>query len=140
RQVCVICSATSVDWDSTSHGVLNLDAGRFSIVTADAGTDIRLELLISRRESQNEVRQERTSVNPSGHVPLASRKNRRAARARREHFVQGEVSPASEAIIKEISFNGWPNPARPKDVTEFEAAEETDVILRVHFESRSEKW
>jgi hypothetical protein len=72
RQVCVICSATSVDWDSTSYGVLNLYPGRFSIVTADARTQIRLEFLISRRESQNEVRQERTGVNPSGHVVLVS--------------------------------------------------------------------
>jgi len=72
RQVCVICSATSVDWDSTSYGVHNLDPSRFSIVPADARTHIRLEFLISRRESQNEVRQERTSVNPSGHVVLVS--------------------------------------------------------------------
>jgi len=42
RQVCVICSATSVDWDSTSHGVHNLDPGRFGIVTSDARADIRL--------------------------------------------------------------------------------------------------
>ena len=70
RQVRVTCSATSVDWDSASYGVINLDPSRFSIVNADARTEIRLELLVSRCESQNEVRQERARIDPSGHVAL----------------------------------------------------------------------
>src|SRR4029077_13732428 len=80
RQVCVISPPASVDWDTTGYGVHNLDPRRFSIVNADARTDIRLELLISRCESQNEVPQERARINPSVHVALASRKKRRAAR------------------------------------------------------------
>ena len=56
RQVCVICSAASVDRGSTSYGVRDLDPRRFGIVNADPGSDIRLEFLISRCESQNEIR------------------------------------------------------------------------------------
>src|SRR5207247_8181909 len=129
----------SVDWDSTSHGVHNLDPRRFGIVNADSGAGIRLESLVSRCESQDEVRHERTSVNPSGHVALVSRKHRGTARAGRERFVQGEISPTPEAIIEEIAFNGWPNYARTKDVTQFDAAKEPDVIFRVDFEIGSEK-
>src|SRR6266487_967549 len=122
----------SVDWDITGHGVHNLDPRRFGIINADAG--VRLESLVSTCESQNEVRHERTSVNPSGHVTLVGRKKRRAARGRGEGFIQSEISATSEAIIEEIAFNGWPNPARTKDVTQFDAAKETDVIFRVDFE------
>src|SRR5205807_7713514 len=88
---------------------------------------------------QDEVRHERTSVNPSGHAALVSRKHRRTLRARRECFVQGEISPTPEAIVEEIAFNGWPNYARAKDVTEFEAAEKADVIFGVHDEVASKK-
>jgi hypothetical protein len=34
---------TSVDWDNTGYGVINLDPGRFGIVNADPGSGIRLE-------------------------------------------------------------------------------------------------
>ena len=139
RQVCVISPTASVDRDVTSYRVPDLNTRRFGVITADPRTQIRLELLISRRESQNEVRQERAGIDPGRRVGLASCKLRGTVRARRERLVQGEVSPASEAIIKEISFNGWPNPARTKDVTEFNAAKEPDVIFWAHCESRSEK-
>jgi len=115
RQVCVTSPATSVDRDLTSYRVLDLNTRRFGVITAYPSTEIRLESLVSGCESQNEVRQERASVNPSRHVAMASRKLRGTIRAGRERLIQGEVSPASEAIIKEISFNGWPNPARTKD-------------------------
>src|SRR5216110_2124323 len=125
----------SVDWDITGYGVYNLDPCRFGIVNADPGAGIRLESLVSRCESQDEVRHERTSVDPSGHVALVSRKHRGTARAGCERFVQGEISPTPEAIIEEIAFNGWPNYARTKDVTQFDAAKETDVILGYVFGS-----
>jgi hypothetical protein len=60
---------------------------------------------------------------------LASCKLRGSARGGRERLVQGEISPTPEAIIKEIAFNGRTNYARTKDVTEFNAAKETDVIF-----------
>src|SRR5678815_435030 len=126
----------SVDWDVTSYRVPDLNTCRFGIVNADAAAGIRLELLISRRKSQNEVRHERAGIDPGGHVALASGKLRGSARARRERLVQGEVSPTPEAIIKEIAFNRWTNYAMSKDVTGFDAAKETDVIFRVHMESR----
>ena len=53
--------------------------------------------------------------------------------------LQGKVSPASEAIVKEVAFNCWPKLARAKDVTEFDAAKKTDVIFWVHLEMSSEK-
>ena len=72
RQVCVICPAPSVDRSYTSYRVRDLDPRRFGIVNADPASDIRLEFLVSTCESQNEVRQERASVDPSGHVALVS--------------------------------------------------------------------
>ena len=49
--------------------------------------------------------------------------------------LQGEVSATAKAIVKEVAFNRWTNYARAKDVTEFNAAEEADVILRVDLQS-----
>ena len=48
---------------------------------------------------------------------------------------QGEVSATAKAIVKEIAFNRWTNYARAKDVTEFNAAEKADIILRVDLQS-----
>ena len=48
---------------------------------------------------------------------------------------QGEVSATAKAIVKEVAFNRWTNYARAKDVTEFNAAEKADVILRVDLQS-----
>ena len=42
-QVCVTSPPASVDWGSAGHRVLDFDARRFGIVTADPGADIRLE-------------------------------------------------------------------------------------------------
>jgi hypothetical protein len=139
RQIRVIPPYASVDGDCPSHGVLDLDPSGFCIVNANTRTEIRVELLVSRCESQNEVPQGRASVGPGGHVPLLSAKNGRTIRARRERLMQREVSPASEAIIKEISLEGRTNPARAKDVTQFDAAKKTDVIFWVHLETVSEK-
>ena len=103
------------------------------------GAHIRLEFLVSRRESQNEVRHQRASIDPSGHVALGSPKLRGSTREGRERLIQGEISPTPKAIIKEVAFNRWTNYAHAKDVTEFNATKETDVIFRVHMEIRSEK-
>ena len=70
RQVRMTCPAASVDWDSTSYWIPNLYTRRFGIVNADPGARIRLESLVSRCESQNEVRHERARIDPSGHVAL----------------------------------------------------------------------
>ena len=48
---------------------------------------------------------------------------------------QGEVSATAKAIVKEVAFDRWTNYARAKDVTEFNAAEKADVILRVDRQS-----
>src|SRR4029077_13846390 len=140
RKVRMICPPASVDWDTTGYGVLDLNTCRFGIVNADAAAGIRLKSLVSRCESQYEVRHERAGIDPGCHVGLASRKLRGTARAGRERLVQGEISPTPEAIIKEIAFNGRPNYPCTKDVTEFDATKETNVIFRVHMEIRSEKW
>ena len=65
------CSSASVDWDSTSYGIHDLDPRRFSIVNADTGARIRLKSLVSRCESQDEVRHERARIDPGGHVALS---------------------------------------------------------------------
>jgi hypothetical protein len=43
---------------------------------------------------------------------------------------QGEVSATPKAIVKEVAFNGWTKYAGAKDVTQFDAAEKADIILR----------
>ena len=100
------CPSASVDWDSTGYGVPNLDPRRFGIVNADPGADIRLEFLVSRCESQDEVRHERTSIDPSGHVALSYSVTKA--------IPQGEISATAKAIVKEVAFNRWTNYAMPK--------------------------
>ena len=59
----------------------------------------------------------------------------RCAKALSKRIPQGEVGATSKAIIKEVAFNRWANYTGAKDVTEFDAAKEADVIFRVNFES-----
>src|SRR5262249_41069540 len=131
---------SSVDGGCAGHGVLDLDPRRFGVVNADPGAGIRLELPSWRPKSQNDVKHKGACIDPSCHVGLVSRKSRRAARDRRERLGQGEISPAPEAIVEEISLNSGTNDAgQRKDVTQFDAAEKADVIFRVHLQSGSEK-
>ena len=131
RQIRMTSSPASVDWDSTSYGIYDLGPRRFGIVNADARADVRLESLVSRCESQDEVRHKRAGIDPSGHVSL------------RHNVVkgipQGEVGATPKAVIKEVAFNRWANYTRAKDVTEFDAAKEADVIFWVNFETVSEE-
>src|SRR5437667_12704825 len=112
----------SVDRHSPGHGVHNLGARGLSIVNADSGSGIRLESLVSRCESQYEVRHERACIDPGSRVALCNEITIRC--------VQREVSAAPKAIVKEVAFNRWTNYARAKDVTEFNAAVKANVILR----------
>ena len=121
------CPAASVDWDTTGYGVHNLDPRRFGIVNADPGARIRLESLVSGCESQYEVEHERARIDPSSHVALCYNVIKAIS--------QGEVSATAKAIVKEIAFNRWTNYARAKDVTEFNAAEKADIILRRDLQS-----
>ena len=120
--------AASVDGDSAGYGVYDLGPGGFCIIDADAGTGIRLEP--SKRESQDEVPHKRARINPSSRVPLCQHITKR--------IPQGEVSAATKAVVKEVTFNGWPNYACEKDVTEFDAAEKADIIFGIDSESVSE--
>jgi hypothetical protein len=122
RQVRMTCPTASVDWDTTGYWIPNLDPSRFGVVNADPGACIRLKSLVSRCESQDEVRHERARIDPSGHVALCDSVTKA--------IIQGEVSATAKAIVKEIAFNRWTNYARAKHVTEFNAAVKTDVILR----------
>jgi len=121
------CPAASVDWDTTGYGVPNLDPRRFGIVNADPAASIRLESLVSRCESQDEVRHERACIDPGGHVALCYNVIKAVS--------QGEVSATAKAIVKEVAFNRRTNYARAKDVAEFNAAEKANVILRVDLQS-----
>src|SRR2546423_9075909 len=121
----------SVDGDTAGIGVCELGASRFGIVNADPSADIRLEFLVSRCESQDEVPHERARINPSSRVPLCQHITKR--------IPQGEVTAAPKAIVKEVAFNRWTNYTRAKNVTEFNAAKKSDVIFWVHFETISEE-
>ena len=48
----------------TLTGVSDLDARRFGIVNANPGAGIRLEFLVSRCESQDEVPHEHAGIDP----------------------------------------------------------------------------
>src|SRR5436190_18760393 len=111
----------SVDRHSPGHGVHNLDSRRFGIVNADSGSGIRLEPLVSRCESQYEVRHESARIDPGSGVALCQNITKGIS--------QGEVSATPETIVKEVAFNRWTNYARAKDVTQFNAAVKADVIL-----------
>ena len=121
------CPTASVDRDTTGYGIPNLDPRRFGIVNADPRAGIRLKSSVSRCESQDEVRHERARIDPGGHVALCYNVTKA--------IPQGEVSATAKAIIKEVAFNRWTNYARAKDVTEFNAAEKADVILRRDLQS-----
>src|SRR6476620_4760716 len=127
RQIRVTYPTARVAWDTTGCWIPNLDPRRFGIVNSDPGARIRLESLVSRCESQDEVRHERARIDPGGHVALCY------------NFIkaipQGEVSATAKAMVKEVAFNRWTNYARAKDVTEFNAAEKANVILRVDLQS-----
>ena len=120
----------SVDGDSTGIGVCELGASRFCIVNADPSADIRLEFLVSRCESQDEVPHKGAGIDPSGHVTLCQHITKR--------IPQGEVTAAPKAIVKEDAFNRWTNYPRAENVTEFNAAKKSDVIFRRDSESVSE--
>ena len=121
------CSSASVDRDTTSYRVLDLNPRRFGIVNTDPRSGIRLEFLVSRCESQDEVRHERARIDPGSHVALSYNVTKA--------IPQGEVSATAKAIVKEVAFNRGTNYARAEDVTEFNAAEKADVILRVDLQS-----
>src|SRR5260370_36788852 len=104
----MICPSAGVDWDSTGHGVYNLDPRGFRIVNADPRSGIWLKSLVSKRESQNEVPHKRARVNPRRHVPLCQHVT--------ERIPQGEVAATPKAVVKEVSFNGRTNYACAKNV------------------------
>ena len=128
RQVCV--TLTSAGAEATAGGA-DVDTRGFRVVNADPGAGIRLEPPTLGRDSQNEVKHKGASVNSAIHaaaayyIPIG--------------FSQGEVSAALKPVVKEIAFNGRTKYTPAKDVTEFDAAEKTDVIFWVHFETVSEK-
>src|SRR5438105_15749750 len=109
---------------------LKLETRGFRIIDADPGAGIRLEFLVSRCESQYEVRHERARINPRSRVPLCQKIT--------VCFPQGEVTAAPNAIVKEVAFNRWTNYTRSENVTEFNAAKKSDVIFGIDSESVSE--
>ena len=111
-------------------GFVSWAPAAFGIIDADPGAGIRLEFLVSRCESQDKVPHERARINPSSRVPLCQHITKR--------IPQGEVTAAPKAIVKEVAFNRWTNYTGAENVTEFNAAEKSDVIFWGHFESVSE--
>src|SRR5437667_5332120 len=107
---------------------LELGTSGFRIVNANPGADIRLES--SKRESRDEVPHKRACINPGSQVALSQYITKR--------IPQGEVSAACEAVVKEVAFNGRTKHACAKDVTEFDATKETDVVFRADSKSVSE--
>src|SRR4030095_3534746 len=101
--------------------------GGFGIVNADACAGVGLKF--AKCEAPNKIRHECSGVNKgsraclSEYVPVCK--------------PHGGVSATPEAIVKEVPFNGWTKCACAKDVTELNAPEKADVILRAKRESVS---
>jgi len=106
----------------------DVDTSGFRIVNAEAAADIWLES--SKSESPDEVPHKRPSVNEGSHAT--------APQHNTFGIPQGEISATSEAVIKKVPFNGRTKYACAKNVTEFDAAEEPDIVFRIDFESEPE--
>src|SRR5947207_7507560 len=119
----------SVDGDSAGIGVGELGASRFGIVNADPSADIRLEFLVSRCESQDEVPHKGAGIDPSGHVTLCQHITKR--------IPQGDVTAAPKAIVKEVAFNRWTYYPCAEYVTEFSSVKKSDVICGIDGDSVS---
>src|SRR6184192_261740 len=94
----------------------------FRKVNADPGASIRLEPPTLGRDSQNEVKHKGATVDPGSHAA--------ASQLIPKGISQREIGAAPKTVIKEVTLDRWTNHARAKDVTEFHAAEKTDVIFR----------
>lgn len=103
----------------------------FRVINANASSGIRLKPPTLGRDSQNEVKHKRAGINPGSPASVCDLNTSRVEDA--------EVSATPKAIIKEVALNRWTNYARAKDVTEFDATEETDVIFRRDVETISEE-
>ena len=104
-----------------------VDPGGFGKVNADACAGVWLKF--SKGEAPNEISHECSGVN-------------KASRAGLSEYVpvwkpHRGISTTSEAVVKEVAFNGWTKYPCAKDVTELNAAEKPDVILRANRESVS---
>jgi hypothetical protein len=126
REVCVTLPSASAQ---TAVRALKVGTRGFRKVDAHAGSGVRLEP--SKGESQDEIPHKCAAIDPGSHAA--------ASECVPKGIPQTEVSAPPEAIIKEVTFNGWTNYACAKDVTEFNAAEKPDVILRRDGERVSEE-
>ena len=104
-----------------------VEPGGFGIVNADACAGVGLKF--SKREAPNEIRHECSGVNKGSRAGLSE-----YVPVCKPH---GGVGTTSEAIVKEVPFNGWTKCACAKDITELNPAEKADVILRAKRESVS---
>ena len=92
RQVRVTCPAASAE--GFAVGSCEIETSEFRVVNADSTADIRLEPLIARRESQNEVRQPHATVKPVARAGGADEIT--------IGFPQGEIGVSVKAVVKGI--------------------------------------
>ena len=124
-EVRMTCTSTGAEASIRAGEVCPGGLGK---VNADPSADVWLKF--SKREAPDEIRHERASINKgsrtglSEYVPVCK--------------PNGGISTTPEAVVKEVPFNGWTKYACGKDVTEFDAAEKTDVIFRGDLKSVSE--
>ena len=117
RKIRVVFPSASAKGAARSSDV---DTRGFGIVTADPAARIRLKS--SKRESPDEVRHKRPSVNEGSHATAS------------QHITvglsQGEVTAAPEAVPEKVAFNGRTKYTRAKDVTELDTGVAADVVFR----------
>src|SRR4030095_6707098 len=105
----------------------DVEAGGFRKVNADACAGVWLKF--AKRESPNEIRHERTSVNKASRAAVSQDSAIRQG--------QGSISPTPKAVVKEVPFKGRTKYTGAKDITELDAPEKADVIFWVNGESVS---
>src|SRR6266516_835175 len=134
REVRVVSSVRS----DCMEGRFDFDVGRFRIVGADSSPGIRLES--SQGEPEDKVSHECAGIDPRTHGAATSCKEDRRFASRNsaagiEHLAQFKIGVATKAVVEEISFNSGAKYSRAKDVTKFDASEQTGVTVRMDLDS-----
>src|SRR5436190_16225120 len=135
RRPIVVCSCDNLPGEvrmifpsagaEVSVRAAEIESCGFGIINANASAGVRLKF--SEGESPNKISHECSGIN----------KGSRAGLSEYVSVCQPHrgISTTPEAVVKEVPFNGRAKYTCAKDVTELNAAEKADVILRANRES-----
>jgi len=119
RKIGMACATACAE---VAARAMKIESGGFRIVDADTSADVGLKS--AKSESPNEIRHKCPGVNETG---SGARSGRNAIN------VQSCIRASPEAVVKEITFDGWTKHAGAKNIPRFYSAEKADIILRINF-------